>query len=154
MKKIISLQNVKCRCPKNNPILERQSLLQLVQTKQEGRDEVEATLSLRRALFPAVCRDSSLSAKQMPLCTELSPAVAIISSWLPDVGVNVAHFHVAFANILEPEHAASRASGASGKLAIEEVFGNSAIVHAPHVTKPAKASLAQEGEHVGDSSPG
>ena len=70
MKKIISLQNVKCRCPKNNPILERQSLLQLVQTKQEGRDEVEATLSLRRALFPAVCRDSSLSAKQMPLCTD------------------------------------------------------------------------------------
>ena len=47
--------------------------------------------------------------------------------------MNVAHFHVTFTGVLESEHGVYWASGVSGKLAMEEVLRNAAIIQVPHM---------------------
>ena len=51
--------------------------------------------------------------------------------------MDVAEFQVSLADILEPEKRSAGLSGASSELAIQNVFWDSAILHAYDVTEPA-----------------
>ena len=81
------------------------------------------------------------------------PVITVVSSKLSGFKVCVACFHVTFADILESESGASGTSGASGKLAVEQVIGYTPIFHTWYLTEPAKTSLTQHGQHTGNSGP-
>ena len=88
--------------------------------------------------------DSFASAVEEPACAySLVPSTAICGCLFPRVHADLGRLQVAFANVR-----ASCRSGSCGKLPIQDVFGDAAMLYAMNVTKPAQASLCEEGIHA------
>ena len=81
-----------------------------------------------------------------------SPAGVVGSEVLPGIDVNVECLHVSLAHILVPQLWAANASLPCGKLSIEDVFWNLAILHMADMAKLAQPMLSQQGVHGGEAS--
>ena len=82
-----------------------------------------------------------------------SPDGVVSSEVLPGINVDVECLHVSLACILVPQLQAASASLPGGKLSIEDVFWNLAILHVADMAKPAQPMLSQQGVHGGEASP-
>ena len=71
------------------------------------------------------------------------PLWAVFCQFLPVPEVNVESLHVPLANVAEAELRAACSSLTSSKLTVEDVLGDSSILHTADVAKPAKPALAQ-----------
>ena len=81
-----------------------------------------------------------------------SPAGVVSSEVLPEIDVDVEHLHVSLADILVPQLQAASASLPCGKLSVEDVFWNLAILHTADMAKPVQLTLSQQGVHGGEAS--
>ena len=63
----------------------------------------------------------------------------------------VAGLRIKSAHVLEAKHRTACRSGAYFKLTVDDVFWDSAILHATHVAEPSLATLADETIHVGSA---
>ena len=66
------------------------------------------------------------------------------------VEVDVESSHISLADILEAEVWVSGCSLARGKLSIQDVLWDSAIVHPAHVYQPSEAALTEKSDHAGN----
>ena len=82
-------------------------------------------------------------------CQGSSPLGTVSCEVFPFPEVDVQSLHVPLAGVAVAELWAACASLAGGKLAVEDVFWNSAILHTAHMTKPSELPLAQQSEHGG-----
>ena len=62
--------------------------------------------------------------------------------------IDVACLQISFTDVFEAENRLSCRSGASGELTIQHVLGDSSILHAADVTKPAQAPLGKQSKHA------
>lgn len=76
------------------------------------------------------------------------PSTAFCNCLVPPVHADVGRFQVAFANIPEEQEKASCGSESRGKLPVQDVFGDTAMLHAMNLTLPAEVSLCKEGVHA------
>ena len=81
-----------------------------------------------------------------------SPAGTVGGEVLPGIDVDVKCLHVSLAHILVPQLQAASASLPLGKLTIEDVFWNSAILHMADMARPVQLTLSQQGIHGGEAS--
>ena len=71
------------------------------------------------------------------------PLWAVCCQFLPVPEVDVESLHVPLADIAEAELRAACSSLSSSKLAVEDILGDSSILHTADVAEPAKPALAQ-----------
>ena len=81
----------------------------------------------------------------------LSPAGSVSSKVFPGVCADFKRLEVPFADIFETQLWTSLWSCAIGKLAIQQILGDSAIFHTADMTKPANSALLEKCEHTGKS---
>ena len=79
------------------------------------------------------------------------PTVAVCSCTLPACWGDVACLQISFANVCVSKDRPSHKYGASSKLCIQHVLGNSTIFHAAYIIKLARASLGERGKPTGYS---
>ena len=91
----------------------------------------------------------------LELCAQrASPVRAVRCQVFPGVCVDVQVFHVHLADILEPEFGSPCVSFPSSQFPVENVLGNTPILHSTHMTQPAQPALPQEGVHAGQTCAG
>ena len=76
-----------------------------------------------------------------------SPPRAVFCQVFPVPGVDVEGLYVSLAHITVAELRAACLSFARNKLAVEDVFRNSSILHVADLVKPAEPALAEHSEH-------
>lgn len=127
-----------------------QSMLQLVQIKQEGWVEAEAALCLRNARFSAACRDLSISANRTPLCTVWRHRLRSTAADSQSLGSILQAFMSRLQTSLNPGILVPVACCPySRSLGIRPFF-----MRRTCPSHAAKASLTQYGKRAWDSSPG
>ena len=107
----------------------------------------EAALSSLRALLTSTLSPLSLTACSIPcftFCLQRARSPAASSAGVCDY---LACLHVALASVFEAEGWSLHSPAAWCQPTVKEVFGNAAVLHAPHMAKPPLAPLAQERLH-------
>ncbi len=83
-----------------------------------------------------------------PLNTGLDsrlPGSAVFREAFPRVDINVCISHVMLACVFVAEGRTTSSSGTISELAIEQVFGDAAIIHTAHMAKPSKSQQGKDG---------
>ena len=76
------------------------------------------------------------------------PTVVVCSYSFPACWIDVACLQISFTDVFEVKNRPSSRPGASGKLTVQRVLGNLAILHAADMTKPAQVPLGKQGKHA------
>ena len=80
-------------------------------------------------------------------CQGASPSGTVSRKGFPVFRVHLKCFHVALADVPESQLWPSGLPLSSCQLSVQEVFGDSPIVHPSYVSKPAKPALPEKGVH-------
>ena len=96
--------------------------------------------------FPLIL---SLLLTHLNVCLDDRPPTAAVCSYsFPAYWIDDACLQISFTYVFEAKNMPSCRSGASGKLSIQHVLGDSSILHAADVTKPAQVPLGKQSKHA------
>ena len=123
----------------NNPILDRQALLQLLQMNSVygslGTDAAQSRL-----------RFVSLLTHQSAFLESKPPVTSVYSYSFPSCRVDIACFQISFTNFYETTRRPPAGLVPVAQLAVEYVLRNPPVLHAADMAKPAQPSLNEQGE--------
>ena len=103
-------------------------------------------LSVLSPHFPLIL--SLLLAYLNACLDDWSPTAAVCSYSLPACWIDVAWLQIPFTDVFEVKNRPSCRSGASGKLTIQHVLGDSSILHVADGTKAVQAPLGKQSKHA------
>ena len=99
----------------------------------------------------AICTLSSLSQwcslllTHLDACLDIWPPTAVVWNYsFPACWIDVACLQILFTDVFEAQNRPSCRSGISGKLTIQHVHGDSAILHVADMTKTAQVPLGKQ----------